>query len=112
MKNTRLKLAAFVAALSLAFGLGALSDGLVQQAVNEFLYRSGRAANWRDMFSMWPTAGAYFAGMSDGHYMSAQLLQKGTRPMVETPEYWQGLAYALQLDSQMMTTVVNEGVVP
>ena len=110
--NNKLKPAAIVAVFALTFGLGALSDNLVQQATNEFLYRSDRAANWRDMFSSWPTAGAYFAGMSDGHYMSAQLLQKGVRPMVETPEYWQGLAYALHLDSQLMATVANEGVVP
>lgn len=101
--NTKIKSATAVAVLALTFGLGALSSTVVNQLADECMYRSGRAANWSDMLAQWPTAAAYCAGMSDGHYMAAQLLYKAATPMTTSPEYWQGMADALNMDSVLIT---------
>ncbi len=102
MKKIPIKLATIIAILALTFGLGALSSNVVTQLADECMYRSGRAANWADMLAQWPTAAAYCTGMSDGHYMAAQLLYKGPTAITTSPEYWQGMAEALNMDAVLI----------
>ncbi len=102
----------FIVVLCAGLGIGALSVGTIQQIQNEFSNRSMRAANLHDMFAgLSKNAGDYFSGMSDGHFISASLLSKADPTTVANKEYFQGMAYALYLDSLTMAQAETTGTI-